>query len=90
MAQVGFSKLINEWVALSDIITVNSGITYRIQNRSSDNVIALESSSEPSDDNREGNVILPGKIGEYKQGSQNLYLKATSFSPCEINITSEE
>lgn len=89
MAQVGFSKLTNEWVALSDIITVDSNTVYRIQNRGIDKVIALESSSEPSDDVREGNEILPGKTGEYKKGTQDLYLKAASFSPCEINITSE-
>lgn len=90
MAQLGFFKLSNEWTALSDLITVGNDVTYYIQNRGTDNIIALQSTSEPTGEERGGNLIPPEKAAEYKKGTQDLYLKASSFTQCEINITSED
>ena len=88
MAQVDFSNLTYEWTALSDIITVENDVTYYIQNRGADTLVALESSSEPSENAQGGTMILPYKVAEYKKGSQDLYLRALNRS-CAVNISSE-
>ena len=87
MAQEVFEKgLTTEWVAFDDLITVDADATYYIQNRGSDVLVALESSSAPSSDNEGGDFVLPNVQAEYVKGTQNLYLRAC-YNNCSINIT---
>ena len=86
MAQEGLSELSGEWVALSDIITVDDDGTYYIQNRGSDILLAQESASEPTDSN--GVLVKPFEVLKYQKGTGSLYLKAYT-EVCTINITSE-
>lgn len=84
--QLAFNNdITNHWVALSDIITVEENITYRIQNRGPEILMALEADSLP-DDSEEGDLILPMKQAPYEKGEQNLYLRALK-NMCAINVT---
>lgn len=85
MQEVFEKDITNEWIALSELITVDSDATYRIQNRGPDMLVALESSDTP-DDTQEGDLILPYIQAIYKKGSQDLYLRAFD-NICGINIT---
>lgn len=85
--QIKFENITTEWVALSDIITVSEDVTYFIQNRGYDILVALESSSEPSDDTEGGVLISPYIQAIYKKDEQELYLRAFS-NTCSLNITS--
>lgn len=87
MAQEKFENISNEWVELSDIITVDSSKTYFIQNRGPDKLLALESSTEPEDTDN-GILVEPYLVLEYKSGTDNLYLRAFSGN-LSINISSE-
>lgn len=88
MAQEKFEQLIGEWIELSDITTVDSSLTYYIQNRGPDVLVACEDSSKPDEDNRDGILVKPYKVLKYKVGADNLYLRAFANN-CSINITSE-
>ena len=84
--QEKFEKNITtEWVALSDLITIEANATYRIQNRGTDVLVALEADSLPGA-GQDGDLILPFVQAPYKKGTQNLYLRAFS-NICGINIT---
>lgn len=85
MQEVFEKNITNEWIALSELITVDSDATYRIQNRGADTLIALDADSLPND-TQEGDLILPYIQAIYKKGSQNLYLRALN-NICGINIT---
>lgn len=86
MAQVAFEQIKNEWVELSDLITVSADTTYFIQNRGNDNLIACEGSAEP--DSATGVFVKPYETLVYKKGSEDLYLRAFD-GRCFINISSE-
>lgn len=86
MAQVAFEQLTNEWVALSDIITVDSSKTYYVQNRGADVLLAVESANEPT--SLDGVLVKPYEVLKYQQGQDTLYMRAYN-SGCSINITSE-
>lgn len=87
MAQIKFEQLTNEWTALDDIISVDADTTYYIQNRGADTLVALESSTDPTENNQEGIMCQPYKVLQYKKNEQNLYLRAFNRS-CAVNITS--
>lgn len=90
MAQEAFEKgLTTEWSALSEIITVDADVTYYIQNRGSDVLVAVEPDSKPSDDNTDGLLVQPYKVLKYKKGTNDLYLRAFA-NTCSINISSED
>lgn len=86
MAQEEFEQLTQEWTDFGDIVTVDDGTTYYIQNRGSDTLVALESASTPDADNQEGVMILPYQFAVYEKGSENLYLRAFNKS-CAVNIS---
>lgn len=87
MAQEKFENISNEWVGLSDLITVEADKLYFIQNRGPDKLLALESSTEPEETD-EGILVEPYVVLEYKAGVDNLYLRAFDKS-LSINISSE-
>lgn len=89
MAQKKFSKITAEWIALSDIITVDADTTYYIQNRGPATIIALDTDVEPEADSDAGDLVLPYKTGEYSKGTGDLYLRAIDGTS-SINITSKE
>lgn len=86
MAQVAFEQIKNEWVELSDIITVDADVTYFIQNRGNDKLIACEGSAKP--ESAVGIFVEPYKALKYKKGTDSLYLRAFADN-CFINISSE-
>ena len=86
MAQVTKATLTTDWTALSDVMTVEENVSYYIQNRSPYNIIACESSSEPTTE--EGILVLPYRVLFYEKGTQNLYLR-TLENTALINISSE-
>lgn len=88
MSQVDFETLTDEWKALSNIISVDADTTYYLQNRGSDTMIALESSTTPAANAQGGVMVLPYKTVQYKKGTQDLYLRAFNKS-CAVNISSE-
>lgn len=87
--QIDFNQLTNQWVALKDLITVQAGVTYCIQNRGADPMIAQESATAPASDNMDGTMVYPADIAVYIKGSTDLYLRAFNSS-CSINITEVE
>jgi hypothetical protein len=87
MTQEVFERgLTKEWVALGDLITVESDTTYYIQNRGPDVLVALQASGQPEADNDGGDLVLPNVQAEYIKGTQDLYLRAF-HNNCSINIT---
>lgn len=86
MAQIDFENLTTDWVAFTDITTPADDTDYFIQNRGPDNLLAVESASEPS--SLDGVLVQPYKTLVYKKGTDTLYLRAYS-SNCAINISSE-
>lgn len=87
MAQEGLSELSGEWVALSDIITVDDDGTYYIQNRGSDMLLACEGGEKPTEST--GVLVKPFEVLKYKKNGGSLYLKAYT-KLCTINITSDK
>ena len=87
--QKEFESLTTEWVALSDIITVDADTTYRIQNRGPAKIIALDTDTQPEEGSDAGDLVLPYEIGEYEKGTGDLYLRAFD-GVSSINITSKE
>lgn len=87
MSQVDLVKLTKEFVAFSDITTVDADTTYYIQNRGPDVLVALEASSTP-DEELDGVYVPPYCVLQYKQGEQNLYLRAGKTN-CSINVSKE-
>lgn len=85
--QIEFSILDTEWKPLSNFVVVEDDVTYRIQNRGADFLLALEAASTPSD-SVAGVLIPPYSVLYFKRGTQDLYLRAFS-SKCEANIYSE-
>lgn len=86
--QEEFIQLENEWVDIEDIATIQADDMYYIQNRGPDRLIALESETEPTDE-QDGVIILPYVQAVYRKGEQKLYLRAFS-NLCSINITKAE
>lgn len=86
MAQEGLRELSGEWVALSDIITVDESKTYYIQNRGSNMLLACEGGEKPTEST--GVLVKPFEVLKYQKGTDTLYLKAYT-EVCTINITSE-
>ena len=87
MAQEGLSEISNEWVVLSDIITVDDDGTYYIQNRGSDMLLACEGGEKPTEST--GVLVKPFEVLKYKKNGGSLYLKAYT-KLCTINITSDK
>lgn len=87
--QKEFESLTTEWVALSDIITVDADTTYRIQNRGPSKIIALDTDTQPEAGSDAGDLVLPYEVGEYKKGTGDLYLRAFN-GVSSINITTKE
>lgn len=83
--QISLVQLTHEWKPFSDIVTPEDDAVYYIQNRGADTLVALESSSEPSETDA-GSMVLPYKECKYVKGSQDLYLRAFNEG-CEINVT---
>lgn len=86
--QEDFQKIETEWVNVEDIVTIETDVTYYIQNRGPARLVALEAESTP-DEEQDGTIILPYVQAVYKKGVQNLYLRAFS-DQCSINITKAE
>lgn len=86
--QIDYKILRNEWVPLSDFIVIEDDVTYRIQNRGSDCLLALEAANLPDNDATDGVLIPPFAVIHFKLGAQDLYLRAYS-SVCEVNVYSE-
>ena len=89
MAQEAFEQLKNEWVALSDKITVDEDANYYIQNRGADILLAQEAGETPQADNLNGTLIKPYEQAKYKANGGDLYLRAYN-SNCSVNITSDK
>ena len=89
MAQEAFEQLKNEWVALSDKITVDEDANYYIQNRGADVLLAQEAGEAPTADNVNGTLIKPYEQAKYKANGGDLYLRAYN-SNCAVNITSDK
>ena len=89
MAQEAFEQLKNEWVALSDKITVDEDANYYIQNRGADILLAQEAGEAPTADNLNGTLIKPYEQAKYKANGGDLYLRAYN-SNCSVNITSDK
>ena len=89
MAQEAFEQLTNEWVALSDKITVDEDANYYIQNRGADILLAQEAGETPQADNVNGTLIKPYEQAKYKANGGDLYLRAYN-SNCSVNITSDK
>lgn len=89
MAQEAFEQLTNEWVALSDKITVDEEANYYIQNRGADILLAQEAGEAPTADNVNGTLIKPYEQAKYKANGGDLYLRAYN-SNCSVNITSDK
>ncbi len=89
MTQVAFEKLTNEWVALSDIITVDDDATYYLQNRGSGILLAQETSEAPSNNDMKGVLIKPYETAKYKSNGGDLYMRAYSSS-CSVNISNNK
>lgn len=87
MAQEKFEHISNEWIVLSDLITVEADKLYFIQNRGPDKLLVIESSAEPEETD-EGILVEPYVVLEYKEGADNLYLRAFDNN-LSINISSE-
>lgn len=85
MTQIALEQLTNEWTPFTAITTPEDNVTYNIQNRGTDILVALESSSEPTD-TQEGNLVLPYKVLKYVKGTQTLYLRAFN-NGCAVNVT---
>ena len=86
--QEDFFSVSNEWTDIEDVTTIESDVTYYIQNRGPDMLVALESSDTP-DDTQEGVMMPPYIQGIYVKGAQKLYLRAFN-KLCTINITKAE
>ena len=89
MAQEAFEQLTNEWVALSDKITVDEDANYYIQNRGADILLAQEAGETPQADNVNGTLIKPYEQAKYKANGGDLYLRAYN-SNCSVNITNDK
>ena len=87
MSQIALKELTEEWVAFTDITTPQNNKNYYIQNRGPQNVIALESASEP--ETKDGVLIPPYVQYTYQKGDQTLYLRAYSNN-ATVNITKED
>lgn len=85
--QVSLETLTTTWTAFSDITTVDADTIYYFQNRGPQQLLALESASEPSDTN-EGVLVGPFETLKYKKGADDLYLRALSGT-VSVNISSE-
>jgi len=86
MTQVAFKKITKQWVALSDLITVEPETVYYIQNRGDKILYACEGLEKPKND--EGIKVPSCEVLMYKKGAQTLYLRAYE-EDCAINISSE-
>lgn len=86
MAQEGFVKLKENWVAFADIVTPTADTLYFIQNRGYGYLLAQESASAPT--KLEGVIIPPYKVLKYIKGTDNLYIRSLKGT-CSANITSE-
>ena len=89
MAEEAFEQLTNEWVTLSDKITVDEDANYYIQNRGADILLAQEAGETPQADNVNGTLIKPYEQAKYKANGGDLYLRAYN-SNCSVNITSDK
>ena len=90
MAQELFEKnLTTEFVALEDLMTIDPDVTYQIQNRGPDYLLAVEPDAEPTTE--AGTLLKPysDKLPLYKKGQNTLYLRAL-HSNCSFNVTSLE
>lgn len=76
-------KINDVWTPLSDLITIQSGVTYNIQNQGVYDLMVVEKNSLPTEN--EGCLLRKYDVLRYKLGTGNLYLKAQSNS-CVVNI----
>lgn len=86
--QLEYIQLSNEWTDINDIATIEDDVTYFIQNRGADMLVALEANDVPDKD-MAGVTVLPHIQAIYKKGVQTLYLRAFNKS-CTIDITKAE
>lgn len=82
--QVNLLDITKNWQAFE----ADASITYLIQNRGYDVLVALEADSLPNATD-EGVMVEPYQVVEYKKGSQNLYLRAFNQS-CSVNVSIKE
>lgn len=83
--QIELKKLTTQWIAFSDIVIPEEGVTYMIQNRGSNILIAYESDVEPEEENNEGVLVIPYEDIKYTAENE-LYLRAYN-DVCSINIS---
>lgn len=85
--QIDALDIDSNWIKFSTITTPQNDVNYYIQNRGNGNLLACESSLEPT--NEDGIVVRPHEVLKYKKGAQDLYLKSISF-PVLSNLGSEK
>ena len=84
MANLAFDTVSTDWVDASTLATFTSDSSYFIQNRGAGILVAVEDSTEPSDDS--GTAVLPYKVFKYTAGTDKLWLKALTGT-CAVNIS---
>lgn len=83
MSQIDFITLNKEWTPITGL---SEGETYIIQNRGRDIILALESSTTPSEGETDGVLIAPYEIFYYATGDDGLYLRAYNTNSA-VNIS---